>query len=164
MEPVTQVSTYQTWDVCVCGCEILQTCQTYTKKKQHKLDSKSTLVRHPPTSSNPNFWLWMVHSNQEAQYYTITQEQHNCPINCCLLYADWNICVHGYNCNCPDALIHNTICQHIHFVTRYQHMSIPWRFHRSVQHSERGWWTRAKKPWIVMNPEKLSVLKFTFYW
>ena len=31
-----------------------------------------------------------------------------------------NICIHSYSCNCPDHLIHNTICKHIHLVVRFK--------------------------------------------
>lgn len=67
----------------------------------------------------------MVQSSDGAQYYTITWDQHKCPINCCLICIDCNICVHCYTCNCPDALIQSTICKHIHLVVRYQHTHSP---------------------------------------
>ena len=68
---------------------------------------------------------WMVQSSDGAQYHTITWDQHKCPINCCLICIDCNICVHCYTCNCPDALIQSTICKHIHLVVRYQHTHSP---------------------------------------
>ena len=68
---------------------------------------------------------WTVKSSQGGQWYTVTQEQQNCPINCRILCTECSICVHNYNCNCPDALIHSTICKHIHLVVRYQHTHTP---------------------------------------
>ena len=68
---------------------------------------------------------WTVKSSQCGQWYTITQEQQNCPINCHLLCTECSICAHNNNCNCPDAPIHSTICKHIHLIVRYQHNHTP---------------------------------------
>ena len=42
-----------------------------------------------------------------------------CPSNCSVKCTDCNVCIHMYYCNCIDAIIHHTICKHIHLVVRY---------------------------------------------
>ena len=36
---------------------------------------------------------WMVQSSDGAQYYSITWDQHKCPINCCLICINCNIVI-----------------------------------------------------------------------
>ena len=61
---------------------------------------------------------WTVKSSDGKHEYYVTKETEACPVNCFLQCKDCNICIHTYTCNCPDALIHNTICKHIHLVVQ----------------------------------------------
>ena len=61
---------------------------------------------------------WIVKSSDGKREYYVTKETEVCPVNCFMRCKDCNICIHTYTCNCPDALIHNTICKHIHLVVQ----------------------------------------------
>ena len=63
---------------------------------------------------------WTVKSASQGLNYYVTREADCCPANCSLQCKDCNICIHYYTCNCVDALIHNTICKHVHLIVRYQ--------------------------------------------
>ena len=75
------------------------------------------LVQEDSTSNS----RWFVSScNANKISYTLLKQADKCLNNACQLKcSECNICIHGYICNCPDALIHNTICKHIHLLQRY---------------------------------------------
>ena len=63
---------------------------------------------------------WIVTSSDKRHEYYVTREGDGCQVQCCLKCTKCDICIHSYSCNCPDHLIHNTICMHIHLVVRFK--------------------------------------------
>ena len=59
---------------------------------------------------------WTVQSSESNQQYTVVRESEICSFGCELKCTECGICVHMYCCNCADALLHHTICKHIHLV------------------------------------------------
>ena len=60
---------------------------------------------------------WRVQSSTDPEKsYTVEKDMQECDTNCTLKCQECNICVHMYCCNCNDALIHHTICKHIHLI------------------------------------------------
>ncbi len=80
------------------------------------LASKELNVELVLESSDVN---WTVTSSSGERKYCVTRETDKCPTNCSLRCSDCGICVHTYCCNCPDSLINNTICKHVHLVARF---------------------------------------------
>ena len=65
---------------------------------------------------NDNTWL-VQSSTVKDKHYIVEKEQDECEANCGLKCQDCNVCVHmTYCCNYNDALIHHTICKHIHLI------------------------------------------------
>ena len=62
---------------------------------------------------------WEVHSTDGKSIYKMFQQSKSCPYKCSILCEDCSICVHLYECNCPDAIIRATICKHTHLVVRF---------------------------------------------
>ena len=66
---------------------------------------------------------WLVQSSTDKdKSYTVERDKQECDANCALKCQECNICVHMYCCNCSDALIHHTICKHIHLVASTNHL------------------------------------------
>ena len=64
------------------------------------------------TVVNDNTWL-VQSSTDKDKSYTVEKDKYECDPNCALKCQQCNICVHMY---CCDALVHHTICKHIHLV------------------------------------------------
>ena len=65
---------------------------------------------------------WSVQSSTDSdKSYTVEKDKHECNGNCALKCQECNICVDTYSCNCSDALIHHTICKHIHLIASTNH-------------------------------------------
>lgn len=65
---------------------------------------------------------WMIKSEDGRNTYTITKHAHSCTENTCQLKCaecDIPVCAQQYTCKCPDSLIQNTICKHIHLLLRF---------------------------------------------
>ena len=60
---------------------------------------------------------WQICSETSSLTYTILQQANYCMDDTCQVKCE--ICIHQYLCDCPDSLIHNTICKHIHLLKRY---------------------------------------------
>ena len=63
---------------------------------------------------------WQVDSMEGDKAYSVTQLHKTCPYNCLMRCNECDICVHMFLCSCPDALIKNSICKHVHLVARTQ--------------------------------------------
>ena len=58
-----------------------------------------------------------VESEKEQTVYRVTKLADLCPINDCFLKCqECNVCIHIFQCMCPDYLIQGTSCKHIHLV------------------------------------------------
>lgn len=63
---------------------------------------------------------WVVKNEDGQHSYTITKHDSSCTENDCQMKCiECQTCVHQYTCNCPDCLIQNTICKHIHLLRRF---------------------------------------------
>lgn len=60
---------------------------------------------------------WQVKSEDGKNSYIVIKQCENCSDASCQLRCNrCNICVHMYSCTCPDSLIQNTICKHVHLL------------------------------------------------
>ena len=61
---------------------------------------------------------WSVQSDDTQSVHTVTKETEVCrDPSCDLKCLECNICIHQYiMCSCPDSLIQNTICKHVHLI------------------------------------------------
>ena len=66
---------------------------------------------------------WTIRSSETNQHYTVVRESENCPFGCAIICTECKICIHMYCCNCADALLHHTICKHIHLVAAMSYTS-----------------------------------------
>ena len=63
---------------------------------------------------------WHVKSDKDDEQEYIINCLEKCSDDKCeLLCTECNICCHIYTCTCPDSLLYNTICKHVHLVHRY---------------------------------------------
>ena len=64
---------------------------------------------------------WTVASTSTNDLkYTIMKQASRCLDEACnLKCTDCNICIHQFICDCPDSLIHHTICKHVHLLQRH---------------------------------------------
>ena len=64
--------------------------------------------------------MWTIKSGTNDLQYTILKQASKCLDEACQLKCkECNICIHQFICDCPDSLIHNTICKHVHLLQRY---------------------------------------------
>ena len=99
-----------------------------TKIEKGKLSDRITkIMRRHTTSRKMSTTLikivdnvtWKVKSSDSKHDYTVVKEKTKCHVNCELKCLECNTCVHMYYCNCMDALIHHTMCKHIHLVSMH---------------------------------------------
>ena len=62
---------------------------------------------------------WKVLS-ENGKTYQVTQTAPSCPDMglCNMACTECHVCIHTFQCTCPDSLIMSTICKHIHLVKR----------------------------------------------
>ena len=64
--------------------------------------------------------MWTIKSGANYLQYTILKQASKCLDEACQLKCkECNICIHQFICDCPDSLIHNTICKHVHLLQRH---------------------------------------------
>lgn len=73
-----------------------------------------TLVRE-----TEEYQTWEISSVTQGVLYHVSKLTSHCPYSCSISCADCKICIHMFQCNCPDSLIRGTICKHIHLIKRY---------------------------------------------
>ena len=79
-------------------------------KRHHSSESLATSSVATATNNT-----WIVSSQTCAGLtYTVTLENVDCPFKCHIKCSVCNICIHMYSCTCTDALVHGSICKHIH--------------------------------------------------
>ena len=63
--------------------------------------------------------VWKVQSEAEKTMYTVRRLQSECAVTDCVLkcHRCLKTCIHTFSCTCPDFLIQNTLCEHIHLVS-----------------------------------------------
>lgn len=63
---------------------------------------------------------WKVLSENGKTSYQVTQTAPSCPYTglCNMACTECHVCIHTFQCTCPDSLIMSTICKHIHLVKR----------------------------------------------
>ena len=63
---------------------------------------------------------WKVLSENGKTFYEVMQNPQPCPEKgfCKMECSKCELCIHSFLCTCPDSLIMNTICKHIHLVKR----------------------------------------------
>lgn len=98
------------------------------KKSKKKRSNRLVIIRQRHLSSlslsmdlvnesDDKAWVVTSHSNSENFYkVSLLGECENKPCN--LICSEYNIWCHVYTCTCPDSLIYNTICKHVHLVHR----------------------------------------------
>ena len=59
---------------------------------------------------------WVVPSASDSRKYYKVCQVSSVPCECKLICNICSVCVHMYTCNCPDFLIGNLSCKHIHAV------------------------------------------------
>nr|CAI5832352.1 unnamed protein product [Callosobruchus analis] len=66
------------------------------------------------------FGTFLVKSFKENLNYNVALGQV-CESNCRTLYCRvCKICIHRYRCNCPEYMVKNTMCKHVHLVRIYE--------------------------------------------
>lgn len=70
-----------------------------------------------PSAENAN--LFTMQSPDKTLSFTISKLFDVCPEHCALRCRDCRVCVHTYECTCPDYTQLFTICKHIHVVHKY---------------------------------------------
>jgi hypothetical protein len=68
---------------------------------------------------------WAVTSSDNQREYIVEQESEECDVNCAMRCDKCDICIHMYCCNSADALIHHSICKHIHLVAKTNQSQVP---------------------------------------
>ena len=64
--------------------------------------------------------MWTIKSGTNDLQYTILKQASKYLDEACQLKCkECNICIHQFICDCPDSLIHNTICKHVDLLQRY---------------------------------------------
>lgn len=86
-------------------------------KKRHQKSLELPLTNVTVTGEN----AWNVKSATCGNNtYNVSCAAESCPYeNCQERCIECNVCVHQFDCNCPDSLITHTICKHIHLVGRH---------------------------------------------
>ena len=85
----------------------------------HKRHKESESLSHELVS-RVNDTFWIVKSCTKDQFqYTVEKKCSQCPQKCQLRCPKCNICVHEYECTCPDYQVLHTICKHVHLVLRH---------------------------------------------
>ena len=54
----------------------------------------------------------LVNGKSDHQMVLVFGKNDNCHLSC----PECNVCVHMFTCSCVDAVLHNTICKHIHLL------------------------------------------------
>ena len=91
------------------------TARIRTIQQRHMESEKLTLQQVHRVDEHK----WKVQSASiHNQMYSVTEEDKICPYKCHLICSNCNVCIHMFSCSCTDALIHGTICKHIHLVIR----------------------------------------------
>ena len=62
---------------------------------------------------------WLITNDAETTYTVLQQARYCMDNECKLKCKPCKICIHQYVCDCPDSLIHNTMCKHVHLLQRY---------------------------------------------
>ena len=78
--------------------------------------SKRLLLTCTVTKSKDASWLVDSQTNPGSTY-TVTRENSECPFHCHIRCV-CRICIHMDSCTCSDALVHGTICKHIHLTVQ----------------------------------------------
>ena len=64
--------------------------------------------------------VFMIKSEDGKRNYSTSKLSDNCEVSGCRLRCiECSVCTHSYHCNCPDFLINNTSCKHVHLLKRY---------------------------------------------
>jgi hypothetical protein len=61
---------------------------------------------------------WTMKSTNNSKCYTVSRNSEICNLNedCQLTCKRCCICIHQFECTCPDNLFNTTICKHVHFL------------------------------------------------
>ena len=79
--------------------------------------SQSLLLSCNVTKTSDTSWLVDSQTNTGSTY-TVTLENEQCPFQCHISCSVCRVCIHMYSCTCADALVHGTICKHIHLTVQ----------------------------------------------
>lgn len=89
--------------------------------KAHKL--AAAIVKSTKIEQSGAFGEFKVKSSKGDTFYTININQI-CEKQCRKLYCRvCKICIHRYKCTCPEYVVKNTLCKHIHLVRMYENGS-----------------------------------------
>ena len=97
------------------------------KFEKGKVTGRISLIQKRHTSSKSlspdsvsiiNSTTWEIQSENGSNVYVVEKASNDCSDHCALNCKECNICVHTFNCTCPDSQIYHTICKHVHLVVR----------------------------------------------
>ena len=64
--------------------------------------------------------VYSIQSEDGKRNYSVTKLSDNCEVaGCKLRCIECSVCTHCFHCNCPDFLINNTSCKHVHLLKQY---------------------------------------------
>ena len=69
---------------------------------------------------NDGTCIWNVKSEDGKREYKVTEAQTQCKGDCFLKCTECNICIHSYECTCPDNFVLANICKHIHLTVQHK--------------------------------------------
>ncbi|BET02747.1 Zinc finger protein [Nesidiocoris tenuis] len=89
-------------------------------KLTHKMSAirtrhRSALLLNKESVVNQDEGLWKCFSSDSGNTYDVSKsekEECGCELRC----DDCNICIHMFQCSCPDSSTHFNMCKHIHLV------------------------------------------------
>lgn len=112
------------------------------KFEKGKVTGRISLIQKRHTSSKSlspdsvsviNTTTWEIQSENGSNIYVVEKTSNDCSDHCALHCKECNICVHTFNCTCPDSQIYHTICKHVHLVVRYN--TIPQPEHQGTMYT-----------------------------
>ena len=94
--------------------------------KRHKsAEEKTTTQTHQ--YQQVSRCKWLVQSQRDPQLsYTVQIDTSAC--QCQLVCNKCSICAHMCSCSCLDAVLHSTICKHVHYIVNnsdHPHIQVP---------------------------------------
>ena len=85
--------------------------------ERHRLSLKLQVEHVQETESSSIFKV--MSSNDNNTMYEVSIIAEKCPETSCFLKCiDCGVCIHTFMCSCPDSLVLNNMCKHIHLVQR----------------------------------------------
>ena len=75
-------------------------------------DKNNTNIQPLENSQNS----WKIKSRSHEEWYVVEKVNSICTTACNLYCQECKIFIHMYTCTCIDAMMHHTICKHVHLL------------------------------------------------